>query len=200
MANILLVVADAKHELPTSVAPNDNLNFLETGIGPQNTFEILEAMLVTKHFTHIVCTGFCGSVRDDLPVGTIVIPTAIRTGDESLMKQHAVIAVPARPRLITNLEGCSVREGQMHSFSQVVTGRKTVHPDAIAVDMEMYSVAVLARQHEVSFIGGKVVSDIVPVTEVSPEQQVAQIRQNMMTAKPFIYYFWSAAKQFIQDQ
>lgn len=201
MQNILLVVADAKYELPISVAPDDNLTFLETGVGEQNTLDTLEALLSTKHFTHIVCTGFCGSVRDDLPIGTIVMPTSIRTENASLMSQHGVIAVPARPQLVANLDGCEVREGQIHSFSNhVVTSRDLVHPEAIAVEMEMYPVAMLAQQYGASFIGGKVVSDIVPVTGGSQQDQIARIHENIVRAKPYIYYFWNAAKSFIQDQ
>lgn len=211
MKNILLVVAHPWYETPKSFQSNLFENLFVTGVGAYAALFKLQSYLYYHRPDFVVTVGHCGGANDNVKAGDVIVVDSLRSNDEKL-KRFGVIQLNERDEVLARLSlmdslkfeksvsELSYHMGQVESFGRnLVTQRDEIHPDALAVELEMYSLALLAKRYRIPFLGVKVVSDIVPVVPCSFEEQMMKIRSNVKMTQPTIDMVWQMFRRIIQN-
>jgi nucleoside phosphorylase len=211
MKKILLVVAHPWYETPKSFQSNLFENLFVTGVGAYAALFKLNSYLSVVRPDFIVTVGHCGGANDNVSAGDVIVVDSLRSNDEKL-KKFGVVELDLgkekeiRDRVVSDLVARFVGEdwncysGQIESFSRkLVTQRSEIHSNAIAVELEMYSIVLLAKRYSIPFFGAKIVSDIVPVVPCSFEEQIEKIRSNVKATQPVIDTVWKVVRKIIQD-
>jgi nucleoside phosphorylase len=123
-----------------------------------------------RHATQQVCTGslgflpdllvnsgFCGSVRNQLDIGHLIIANRLAYRDREIQLKNSLIE-----KIVDLLVESEFHVGKVQTFNWPVLSRARVAGDTLAVDMESFAIALTAAKYRVPVIIMKAVSDIVP--------------------------------------
>jgi len=126
----------------------EDLHFLRTGLGPQQTSEIMKWYLNQFHPLQIWNIGLAGRLNLKIPIGTVYhISQLCMSGKETLLLNTA----PGRTtRLLTVIKAVAAANRREKLFRQF---------SCSLVDMEAYIEASLSREAGIDFRCIKIVSD-----------------------------------------
>ncbi|MBL8686939.1 MAG: hypothetical protein JNK86_05685 [Alphaproteobacteria bacterium] len=130
---------------------------------------------IQKQAKGIISFGFAGGLDPSIPVGGIIIPTAIRTIDNLLFEVHR----NWRKKIIHLMAGIRIYSGTMLGSDNPIIEKK-IKADiyhkfgTIAVDMESHVVASICNKNDVPFCAIRVVID---TANTSLSKQTADIMQ-----------------------
>jgi adenosylhomocysteine nucleosidase len=127
-----------------------------TGMGPANATRAVTAALATSApYAICICSGFCGALKAEHQVGDILAMRAVRDGQTNKILEcssglvgHAVADGAKRAALISSKEIVATAEEKAR-----------LAPFADAVDMESFAVLSAAKEHKISGVAIRVVSD-----------------------------------------
>jgi nucleoside phosphorylase len=167
MPNIGLIVAmrtEVPHILKDTTGiyriGNNAIRLAVTGIGPQKARRATR-QVCTGSLGFIpellINTGFCGAVRNELPVGHLIMANLIAYRDREIQLKNSPIE-----KVAGLLAKSEYQVGKLQTFNWPVLSRAGVSGDTLAVDMESFAVAQTAAKHQIPAIVIKAVSDIVP--------------------------------------
>lgn len=172
---------------------NDDVYIVVSGIGPQkarNATEKICSNCSEFHPDYLMTLGFCGGVHDDLEIGHLIIADRVTYENQEieLEKKHL-------DKTINALVGNEYQIGKFQTFDWPVLSRNKVSEDTLAVDMESFAIAEIARNCRMPIIIIKGVCDIVPerVSLKSLWNLVTTIRNNTKNTKSQLNNF---AKQY----
>jgi nucleoside phosphorylase len=167
MPNIGLIVAmrtEVPHILKNTSGVHriggNAIRLAVTGIGPKKARRATR-QVCTGSLGFIpdllINTGFCGAVRNELPVGHLIMANLIAYRDREIQLKNSPIE-----KVAGLLAKSEYQVGKLQTFNWPVLSRAGVSGDTLAVDMESFAVAQTAAKHQIPAIVIKAVSDIVP--------------------------------------
>ncbi|MCG8585687.1 MAG: hypothetical protein MI757_13350 [Pirellulales bacterium] len=151
---------------------------VETGIGPAVARRAVPAVLRAHQPQLAISAGFAGGLREDVNRGDLVIPDCV------LSNGQAEITLNHQQRATSISTNTATHVGRMVSVDTIVRlpdekrelGQRF---DAVAVDMETYSVAAACRERATPLVAVRVISDEV-TDEISAD--IAHIGVQSTTA------------------
>jgi nucleoside phosphorylase len=107
----------------------------------------------------LLSTGFCGGLDSQLPLGALVVADEIRSGDETVPVNRALVD---RARAALDAKGLSPRVGTVECTDDVLgraQKRELAARGGLSVDLESDPLARWARASGVPFLSCRVVLD-----------------------------------------
>ncbi len=143
--------------------------------GDRLTAQKTTEFFIQKQAKSIISFGFAGGLDPSIPVGGIIIPTAIRTIDNLLFDVHQ----NWRKKIINLMAGIRIYSGTMLGSDNPIIEKKIkaniYHKfGTIGVDMESHIVASICNKNNVPFCAIRVVID---TANTSLSKQTADIMQ-----------------------
>ncbi len=145
------------------------------GIGPQCADEAARALLA-RGCRSLVSFGTAGSLRPEVPAGTLIIAQCVRdeSGREYIMddawRKRLLTNYPASDPALVSALMVSTAQAQLSSEAKQHLAE---HTGASAVDMESATVARIAEQHQIPVLVVRAVSD--SVAQQLPEKLLATV-------------------------
>ena len=136
------------------------IGLLVSGIGQRKAHAAAQRICQEFHPDYVLSLGACGAVAEGLAVGDLVIaedvvsPQGARISLESWRSAEA-IEVARKGQL-------PYRLGTLQSFYRPVLARRGILPGTLAVDMESYAIAEVARERGLPAVIVRAISDVVP--------------------------------------
>lgn len=165
---ILTALREEMNAVAAAVPKGSEIEVVRGGIGPDSAARAAADFFKSPEHPFSLCSaGFCGGLADGLAVGDVVLATAIAEGDAAKRER---IEIP--PKLLKDISESlkaagiafhsgtivSVRDPVLQSAAKRALGSSN---SALAVDMESYAIAEIARLHGINFFAVRVVSDAV---------------------------------------
>lgn len=190
MKDVSLLIAQGD-ELPALLPQELTSRIQVTGVGPTLAQEFMNSFLAQGHPKHIIVLGHCGTVCDDIPIGTVLVAESCSfQGDKIKLQPDEKLLARIKPSVKTEF---AVYE----TFPSVVRNRKHVAKGSEAVDMESFFMAKIAQKHKVPIIIAKTVSDIVPKSNLDAILSKLTGRQQFQPENFTVANFYSSI--FIQN-
>jgi len=188
----ILLIVTMEAEIPDGFKSERDISVLVTGSGMINVEKKLKSFLERNDVDFIVCTGFCGGTTDNFGIGQLIVANQAIYGQKEIK-----LAIPKK--MVKRLgKMINLKIEKIQSFDHLVTSRDKIKKGVMAVDMEVYKIAQIAKEQKIPLIIAKVISDIIPITPVIRAEQISEIKKNMVSAKTTINLFWEIAKNILK--
>jgi adenosylhomocysteine nucleosidase len=128
-----------------------------TGMGPANaTRAVSAALAASADYTICICSGFCGSLKAEHPVGDILVARAVApvSGKKTIQCSRGLVGE-------ARADGAKV-VNKFFSSDEIIARaeeKARLAPFADAVDMESFSILEATSSQELSSVAIRVVSD-----------------------------------------
>lgn len=139
---------------------NKEVLLVQTGIGTKNSAKVSEKIFEKKKIDLIISTGFAGGIREGINVGDIVCSNNIlKDNNSNIIEIDTNILKKVLNKNKFNIhfgDTVTVEEVVKSSNDKFNLGKKF---NAIAVEMEAFSIAENAKKHNIPFISIRAISD-----------------------------------------
>ena len=157
------------------------MGVIVSGVGPGAAAEAAKRLCEEFRPTFIFSSGMCAGSDDDLSAGEIILPAKVVSGSD---REGISLVSPYRGPIEKKLSraGVDYRTGKLKTFESIVTSRKGLEGDVVAVDMESYAIARVADSNGIPLVIARAVSDILPREQHVPDKRsydVARIAEEM---------------------
>ncbi len=141
---------------------NKEVLLVQTGIGTKNSAKISQKILEKKKIDLIISTGFAGGIREGINVGDIVCSNNILK--KEIDKTDIIECDTTILKEVSYIKEFNIHFGDTLTVEEVVKssndkfnlGKKY---NAIAVEMESFSIAKNAKKNKIPFISIRSISD-----------------------------------------
>lgn len=132
-----------------------SVDFVITGMGPQNSRRAAESAM-SAHHTICICAGFAGALKPEFKPGDILVAGAVQMlGSRKTLECASGLATSAYQ------DGARLVRMFLTSERMVATAEEKARlaPFADAVDMESFAVLSAAQDHSLPAVAIRVISD-----------------------------------------
>jgi len=141
-----------QEKIPESI----EVEFLKTGMGISNIKTKLADLLEKNKYDYVINSGTAGSLKEDLHVGEIFIPTKIEYFDnQKKLNTYLTHNIETNTNWKTGILVTSDKDITTTTDREKLKAKTK----AEAVDMEAFEAAKLCKSNDISFISVKVISD-----------------------------------------
>jgi len=152
-----------------SIEKSSCFSFLKTGIGMKKAHSRLNEFLKTNSCDIVINVGTAGSLNSALNLKEILLPTQFHTFQKEILR--TIELSDSISALIPELPLSWERGSLYTSNAQVISSYQKSNiskiSDAVAVDMEAYSLAEICHKNSIPFVSLKVITDIADNTAIT---------------------------------
>tara|TARA_Y100000310_G_C20623704_1_gene784692 strand:+ start:880 stop:1593 length:714 start_codon:yes stop_codon:yes gene_type:complete len=151
----------AYRQLTTSQVIDNDIGVIVSGAGQENAKIAINKLCQEYKPDCIISSGFCGSTKDNVHPGDVVMATGVYHENQHLSMDTARLT---GRKSLAELS-LNYHLGNVQTFDAVVYSRENVREDITAVDMESYALVSEAANYGVPVMIARIVSDVVPETK-----------------------------------
>ncbi len=132
-----------------------SVDFVITGMGPQNSRRAAESAM-SVHHTICICAGFAGALKPEFKPGDILVAGAVQ-----MLGEPKTIECASGLSASAHMEGAKLASMFLTSERMVATAEEKARlaPFADAVDMESFAVLSVAHERSLPAVAIRVISD-----------------------------------------
>lgn len=174
--NVLFTAALSKELKPIrnylisnfSTEKNTRFSFLKTGIGMKKAYSRLNEFLKKNSCDIIINLGTAGTLHSDLNLKEILLPTSFHAFQKETLK---TIELSGSISVLIPILPSSWKKGTIYSSGTQITLSSQKNSiskisDAVAVDMEAYSLAEICHKNSIPFVSLKIITDTADNTAI----------------------------------
>ena len=144
-----------------SIEKSSCFSFLKTGVGVKNAHSLLNEFLKTNSCDIIINVGTAGALHSDLNLKEILLTTQFHAIKKEILR---TIELSDSISALFPILPSSWKKGAIYSSGTQITLSSQKNSiskisDAVAVDMEAYSLAEICHKNSIPFISLKVITD-----------------------------------------
>lgn len=174
--NVLFTAALSKELKPVqsyllstfSIEKSACFSFLKTEVGMKKAHSRLNEFLKTNSCDIIINVGTAGTLHSDLNLKEILLPTSFHAFQKETLK---TIELSGSISVLIPILPSSWKRGTIYSSGTQITLSSQKNSiskisDAVAVDMEAYSLAEICHKNSIPFVSLKVITDTADNTAI----------------------------------
>jgi nucleoside phosphorylase len=131
-----------------------HVQLLRTGIGLESSASVIQANIDPDHVDLIIHFGVSGSLSSSLPLLQIIIGTRFSCSGKPDLTVEPPDLIPGENKI-----PAVPFYSSMHAITDETMRETARSTDAMAVDMESYSVALFCKKHDIPLLAIRCISD-----------------------------------------